>query len=78
MVCVPCFLIPILLFVWHKFIQPIVLMFWNPWKVEDKKNEPADAAELKGEPAIATASEKEEASACPFSGATSTNKSKDD
>ncbi|KAF4531827.1 hypothetical protein B566_EDAN000853 [Ephemera danica] len=41
MVCVPCFLIPIFLFIWHRFIQPIVLAFWNPWKVEDKKDDPA-------------------------------------
>lgn len=39
MVCVPCVLLPFLLFIWHKFIQPIVLKFWNPWKpVEDKSS----------------------------------------
>ncbi|OWR49147.1 putative secreted protein [Danaus plexippus plexippus] len=35
MVCVPCFIIPLLLFIWHKFIQPYVLRFWNPWAVKD-------------------------------------------
>ncbi|XP_045775393.1 UPF0729 protein AAEL015238-like [Maniola jurtina] len=35
MVCVPCFIIPLLLFLWHKFIQPYVLRFWNPWAVKD-------------------------------------------
>ncbi|XP_026745204.1 UPF0729 protein AAEL015238 [Trichoplusia ni] len=35
MVCVPCFVIPVLLFLWHKFIQPYVLRFWNPWAVKD-------------------------------------------
>lgn len=35
MVCVPCFIIPVLLFVWHRFIQPYVLRFWNPWAVKD-------------------------------------------
>ncbi|CAH0718208.1 unnamed protein product, partial [Brenthis ino] len=35
MVCVPCFIIPVLLFIWHKFIQPYVLRFWNPWAVKD-------------------------------------------
>lgn len=35
MVCVPCFIIPVLLFLWHKFIQPYVLRFWNPWAVKD-------------------------------------------
>lgn len=31
MVCVPCFIVPLLLFIWHKFIQPYVLKIWNPW-----------------------------------------------
>lgn len=35
MVCVPCFIIPLLLYLWHKFIQPYVLRFWNPWAVKD-------------------------------------------
>lgn len=35
MVCVPCFIVPVLLFLWHKFIQPYVLRFWNPWAVKD-------------------------------------------
>ncbi|CAB3244766.1 unnamed protein product [Arctia plantaginis] len=35
MVCVPCFIIPVLLYLWHKFIQPYVLRFWNPWAVKD-------------------------------------------
>ncbi|XP_037030480.1 UPF0729 protein AAEL015238 [Bradysia coprophila] len=36
MVCVPCFIIPVLLFIWHRFIQPIVLRYWNPWAVKDE------------------------------------------
>lgn len=35
MVCLPCFIIPVLLFVWHRFIQPYVLRFWNPWAQKD-------------------------------------------
>ncbi|XP_037727603.1 UPF0729 protein CG18508 [Drosophila subpulchrella] len=35
MVCVPCFIIPLLLYIWHKFIQPIVLRYWNPWEKKD-------------------------------------------
>lgn len=35
MVCVPCFVIPVLLFVWHRFIQPLMLRYWNPWAVKD-------------------------------------------
>lgn len=59
MVCVPCFLIPILLFLWHKFLQPMVLMFWNPWKgQEEKKREAEEAKKLD-----------EKTPACPFGGA---------
>lgn len=31
MVCIPCIVAPVLLFIWYRFIQPIVLKFWNPW-----------------------------------------------
>lgn len=31
MVCIPCIVIPVLLWIFHKFIQPFVLKFWNPW-----------------------------------------------
>lgn len=31
MVCVPCIVIPVLLYIWHRFLQPIFLKFWNPW-----------------------------------------------
>lgn len=29
MVCVPCFIIPVLLFVW-RILQPYIQRFWNP------------------------------------------------
>jgi len=32
MVCVPCIIIPILLWAFHKYIQPWILKFWNPWE----------------------------------------------
>lgn len=35
MVCVPCFIIPVLLYIWHKFLQPILLKYWNPWEKKD-------------------------------------------
>jgi hypothetical protein len=31
--------IPFLLFIWYRYIQPIVLKFWNPWKAVDTKTE---------------------------------------
>jgi hypothetical protein len=48
MVCVPCIVIPFFLFIWHKFLQPIFLRFWNPWgeaaAVEGTGGVDADAA----------------------------------
>uniref|UniRef100_A0A1E1WX56 Putative secreted protein n=1 Tax=Amblyomma aureolatum TaxID=187763 RepID=A0A1E1WX56_9ACAR len=41
MVCIPCIIAPVLLFIWYRFIQPIVLSFWNPWA---KKEIRMDAA----------------------------------
>nr|AAY27479.1 CG18508 [Drosophila melanogaster]AAY27491.1 CG18508 [Drosophila melanogaster]AAY27495.1 CG18508 [Drosophila melanogaster]AAY27499.1 CG18508 [Drosophila melanogaster]AAY27503.1 CG18508 [Drosophila melanogaster] len=35
MVCVPCIIIPLLLYIWHKFVQPILLRYWNPWEKKD-------------------------------------------
>lgn len=35
MICVPCFIIPVLLFIWHRFIQPLLLRYWNPWEQKD-------------------------------------------
>lgn len=35
MVCIPCFIVPVLLFIWHRFIQPYVLRYWNPWAKKD-------------------------------------------
>ena len=31
MVCVPCIVIPVLLYIWHRWLQPIALKIWNPW-----------------------------------------------
>ncbi|XP_075537082.1 UPF0729 protein C18orf32 homolog [Dermacentor variabilis] len=41
MVCIPCIVAPVLLFIWYRFIQPIVLSIWNPWA---KKEIRMDAA----------------------------------
>jgi len=51
MVCLPCIVIPAFLFIWHKFLQPIFLRFWNPFgKVEDnpdkeKEDNSADSSD---------------------------------
>lgn len=45
--CIPCFIIPLLLFIFHRFIQPILLKYWNPW--EKKPIKPDSGAENKTE-----------------------------
>lgn len=35
MVCIPCFIVPVLLYIWHRFLQPYVLRYWNPWAKKD-------------------------------------------
>jgi len=38
MVCIPCIVIPFVLWLFHRYIQPLILKFWNPWEkksVED-------------------------------------------
>lgn len=32
MVCVPCIVIPFVLWFFHKYIQPYITKIWNPWK----------------------------------------------
>lgn len=50
MVCVPCIIIPLFLWIFHKFIQPYVLKFWNPWKsVDAKKGEELNDDDVKSE-----------------------------
>lgn len=43
MVCIPCFIIPAVLFIWYRFLQPIFLRIWNPFgKVEAAKSDTKD------------------------------------
>jgi len=44
MVCIPCIVIPVVLWLFHKYIQPFILKFWNPWakKSIDSQSDPAD------------------------------------
>jgi len=42
MVCIPCIVIPFVLWLFHRYIQPLILKFWNPWEnksVEDKASD---------------------------------------
>lgn len=47
--CVPCFIIPLLLFIFHRYIQPILLKFWNPWEKKPAENEGKDEVDKKCE-----------------------------
>jgi len=63
MVCVPCIVIPVLLYIWHRWLQPIALRIWNPWaKVEAVGSGGAPASPLSS-------------LSCPITGASSTTSS---
>uniref|UniRef100_A0A2R5LHC0 Putative secreted protein n=1 Tax=Ornithodoros turicata TaxID=34597 RepID=A0A2R5LHC0_9ACAR len=51
MVCIPCIIAPVLLYIWYRFIQPIALKFWNPWAKHEVKmdaaNEPQASEDTK-------------------------------
>merc|ERR1712226_75075 len=32
MVCISCIVIPVVLWLRHRFLRPLVLKFWNPWQ----------------------------------------------
>ncbi|XP_029650597.1 UPF0729 protein AGAP000931 [Octopus sinensis] len=32
MVCIPCIVIPFFLWIFHRFLRPFILKFWDPWK----------------------------------------------
>lgn len=35
--CISCVILPLLLFLFHRFIQPLILKFWNPWATKEDK-----------------------------------------
>jgi len=39
MVCIPCIVIPALLFVWHRWIQPVIRKIWNPYGIFGKDDD---------------------------------------
>jgi len=41
MVCIPCIVIPVVLWLFHKYIQPFILKFWNPWEKKGIDNKSA-------------------------------------
>lgn len=65
MVCISCFVIPILLFIWHRFIRPIVRKFWYA----DKEIAGNDTGAAVEHPDGTKSSEK---NGCPFSFMTKT------
>lgn len=67
MVCVPCLVVPALLFIWYRFLQPIFLKIWNPFgTVENKKTDAPKDEIANGQ----TPTENSNAAACPGSGKT--------
>jgi len=46
MVCISCIVIPVFLWLWHKYLQPLVLKFYNPWaKVEAETDDKGEVKE---------------------------------
>ncbi|XP_043239466.1 UPF0729 protein AGAP000931-like [Amphibalanus amphitrite] len=80
MVCISCVVVPVVLYIWHRFLQPLILRFWNPWGAVEASGTSQPAAEpLKcpfsgpgADTAAAGAGEKSAAApppaACPASG----------
>jgi hypothetical protein len=62
-VCISCIVIPLCLWLWHRFLQPIFLKLYNPWqKVENKEGTEIVAAEK-----ITTVSTTAPPAKCPIS-----------
>ncbi|KAI9557280.1 hypothetical protein GHT06_017105 [Daphnia sinensis] len=57
MVCIPCIVIPVFLYIWHRFLQPLVIKFWRLWGSKQDK-------QIKGN---VNSDELEKKSSCPFS-----------
>jgi len=47
MVCISCIVIPVVLWLWHRFLQPLVVKFWNPWGSVEEGAGGGSAAPLK-------------------------------
>lgn len=46
MVCISCIVVPVVLYIWHRFLQPLLLKIWNPWgAVEGKGDAPPASSE---------------------------------
>ena len=45
MVCISCIVVPVVLYIWHRFLQPLVARFWNPWGAVEASSASKPAAE---------------------------------
>ncbi|KAF6210916.1 hypothetical protein GE061_014028 [Apolygus lucorum] len=62
MVCVPCYLMPLLLILW-KFLQPFIAVLWTPKKPVEAKKNSDDLQEDEGPSGTA---EKPKNASCPI------------
>ena len=74
MVCISCIVIPLMLYIWHKFLQPIALKIWNPWANVEDKSQTAVVDAVVDDQTAASASK----SSCPLSSETTKEKGKVD
>ena len=47
--CIPCIVIPLLLYFFHRFIQPYLLRIWNPWETRKKTVDESNNGEVVNE-----------------------------
>ena len=66
MVCIPCFIIPAVLFIWYRFLQPLVLKIWNPFGTK--------VAAPPGNKPVSDGKQESETKACPATGSSSEGK----
>jgi len=57
MVCIPCIVIPFVLWLFHRYIQPFILKFWNPWEKKSIDDQTADSSPGVLDPAMADSKE---------------------
>lgn len=60
MVCIPCIVIPVFLYIWHRFLQPMVIKFWRLWGSKEDKQIIGNV----------NSNELEKKTSCPFSSTT--------
>lgn len=49
MACIPCYIIPLVLLIFHRFIRPILIKLWNKWNGKQETEKPEEVKDFKTE-----------------------------